>query len=182
MAIANAVPRRAAEFSAGRALARKAIHLAGGEIAAIPMRADRSPVWPRGFVGSISHSGELCAVAVAPSEFVCSLGLDIEQNDLATAEMVRYICTPDELLRARSLLADSDLAPRLLFSAKEAFFKASYPLFAVFLDFRDMEVSLTPGGGFTVASPLIDQQHYHFTGRWNYTGGVMSAGVTCLRG
>jgi 4'-phosphopantetheinyl transferase EntD len=189
IAIADAVPRRVAEFTAGRALARRAMLRAGGESVAIPTRADRSPIWPRGWVGSISHSGDVCAAVAASAEFVCSLGLDIELNDLADERMLRYVCAPEELSQAREALTGPDHAPRILFSAKEAFYKAYHPLFARFVDFLDVRVNLFPGNETTsgtfsvepVSVKLFDHARYTFAGRWKYTGGVVLAGVTCLR-
>jgi 4'-phosphopantetheinyl transferase EntD len=183
-AIANAVPQRVAEFTAGRSLARQAIRMAGGECAAIPMRSDRSPVWPTGWAGSISHSGDVCVAAAASTEFVRSVGLDVELNDIADERMLRYVCAPDELLRAQAAVADRDLAPRLLFSAKEAFFKAYYPLYGRFIDFLDIRVSLAPAGTFSVepvSSTLFDEARHAFAGRWTSGGGAVLTGVACRR-
>jgi 4'-phosphopantetheinyl transferase EntD len=189
MAIVDAVPRRVAEFRAGRALARAALRQAGGDGVSIPMRADRSPIWPAGWIGSISHSGDVCAAAAAPAGPVCGLGLDIELNDLADERMLRYVCTQAELARATDALPGRDLAPRLLFSAKEAFYKAYHPLYARFVGFLDVQVRLAPAadGAFgtfaiePVSANLVDAARHAFAGRWRIAGGAVLAGVTCLR-
>ena len=52
--------------------------------------------------------------------------------------MLELIATPREL-RA---IADDPLGAKLLFAAKEAVYKAVYPLDRVFLEFHDIEVDL----------------------------------------
>lgn len=69
---------RRMEFRAGRALAAKAIAMLGGVERRVGRGPDRRPLWPQGFSGSISHSGSLVAVAVAPRGGL-SLGVDVER-------------------------------------------------------------------------------------------------------
>jgi 4'-phosphopantetheinyl transferase EntD len=135
--ISNAVPKRRAEFGTARVCARKA--LARLDMAAGPLvpHEDRAPRWPDGVVGSISHTQDYCAVAVARAQLMHSLGLDVEQDKLITPDMIALICTAAE----RRRLAD----PRdgiVYFAAKEAYYKCVYPLAHVFLDFQDVELEL----------------------------------------
>ena len=53
-------------------------------------------------------------------------------------DMLEMIATPQELRR----IADDPLRGKVLFAAKEAVYKAVYPLDRVFLEFRDIEVDL----------------------------------------
>ena len=53
-------------------------------------------------------------------------------------DMLELIATPQELHK----IADDPLRGKLLFAAKEAVYKAVYPLDRVFLEFRDIEVDL----------------------------------------
>ena len=53
-------------------------------------------------------------------------------------EMLKLIATPQELRG----ICDNPLQGKLLFAAKEAVYKAVYPLDRVFLEFRDIEVDL----------------------------------------
>jgi 4'-phosphopantetheinyl transferase EntD len=57
--VARAVPQRRAEFATARHCARNA--LAELEVAPAPILtgANREPVWPHGFVGSITHCPRL---------------------------------------------------------------------------------------------------------------------------
>lgn len=114
------VPRRLAEFSAGRQAARLAMVAAGLQPVAVPKAPDRAPVWPFGLAGSISHSDLACIAAVSTG--LAGLGLDLEPLrplDPAVAALV----TGEQ----DRVVADGD--PGLLvFCAKEAAYKAQYPL------------------------------------------------------
>lgn len=130
--VARAVPRRRAEFAAGRRCARAALHAAGGpadaDIAIGPLRA---PVWPAGFVGSITHAAGIAAAAVAPASRTRALGIDIER-----------IIGPGDVERLAPTLARPDelaVAPlTALFAAKEALFKALAPRVGRYFDFLDV--------------------------------------------
>ncbi|MBS0123389.1 4'-phosphopantetheinyl transferase family protein [Thetidibacter halocola] len=131
-AMARARPPRLAEFTAGRLAARRAMQAAGCPPAAIPQGADRAPIWPRGLRGSISHAGGL-AIAVIASDGQ-SPGLDLEPLTAIDPALAAEIRRPDE---------DGDLLR--LFSAKEAAFKALYPLVGVMFGFHGMHVDLSRG-------------------------------------
>lgn len=120
---AGMVPRRAAEFSAGRFAARQAMLLAGQSPVALPQGADRAPVWPAGLVGSISHSDRACIAAVSTAR--AGLGLDIEPNVTLPDELAVIIRCEGDRVSGWQGRADPAL---LLFCAKEAAFKAQYPL------------------------------------------------------
>src|SRR5580692_9704966 len=53
--IASAAPPRMATFRAGRACARGALKELGSRNVAIPIGPSGAPIWPPGFVGSITH-------------------------------------------------------------------------------------------------------------------------------
>nr|WP_245216566.1 4'-phosphopantetheinyl transferase superfamily protein [Sagittula salina] len=132
-AMARAIPARVAEFTAGRIAARRALAVLGHPAAPIPMQADRVPLWPKGFMGSISHAAGL-AVAV-----VCALparvGVDLEEDGPLDDALQPEILTPVEY--------GQDL--RRVFSAKEAVFKAEYPAHRVMHGFHGLVVDLTKG-------------------------------------
>ncbi len=64
--VANAVPKRAQEFAAGRAVRAACPGASSGSLQ-FPIRAapDRQPVWPEFLVGSITHTTGFCAAVVA---------------------------------------------------------------------------------------------------------------------
>lgn len=114
------VPRRAAEFSAGRHAARLAMAAAGLAPCAVPKGADRAPVWPRGVAGSISHSDQACIAAVSTG--LRGIGLDIEPLRPFDPGVAALVTGPEDRV-------DAEGEPGLLlFSAKEAAYKAQYPL------------------------------------------------------
>jgi 4'-phosphopantetheinyl transferase EntD len=137
-------PRRIQEFSAGRAHARAALQELGLRSPVLPVGADRGPLWPPGFVGSISHAGEIAMAAAAPCTVVRAIGVDLEPSLPLDDELLGRVCRPEELVRLRA-------APRLLhqakliFSAKESVYKCVAPLMGIFLDFADLEIQFDAG-------------------------------------
>jgi 4'-phosphopantetheinyl transferase EntD len=141
--IARAVPARQREFAAGRLLARQVLARFG--VPAAPLLRGRSgePLWPPGFVGSITHTAGFCAVAVAPRALVRSIGIDTEPDEPLDPDLWPEVCTAPELAwlsarpeRCRGLLA------RVLFSAKESAYKCQYPLTGALLDFQAASVNV----------------------------------------
>jgi 4'-phosphopantetheinyl transferase EntD len=140
----RAVPRRRREFRAGRALARQALAQAGGPAPAI-LRGDAGdPVWPQGFTGSISHTGDVAAAIAAPLGAWAGLGLDLEGDAALEPALHRLVCRPDERLEEPALAARGIDAAKLRFVAKEAYFKAVFPLGRRTFDFLDLRVAFAP--------------------------------------
>lgn len=146
--LANAVEKRRAEFGTARVCARRALARLGFEPMPLVPNKDRSPVWPAGVVGSITHTRGYCAVVVARDSALVSVGIDAEQDKTLTPDLIEMICTPAE----RAGLLDRDAV--VYFAAKEAFYKCQYPLTQKFLGFQDVEldVDLTRG---TFAARII---------------------------
>ena len=147
-AVARAVPARQREFAAGRHCARQALRALTGQGPAVPARADRSPLWPAGVVGSISHDDGLAAAAVAWQTDVAALGIDLDRIARFDDRLAPTICTTRELA-AWQVLAPAARLERLalLFCAKEAVYKAQHPLTGAWLDFDDLELDLPARGG-----------------------------------
>jgi 4'-phosphopantetheinyl transferase EntD len=148
-AIASAAPSRRATFQAGRGCARAALRQLGSTDVAIPSAPSGAPIWPPGFVGSISHTREIAAAVVAASQNVSGLGLDLETDDpFDDAAMVRIVCRPEELLSERDPFDPANLERgKLLFVVKEAVYKLYRPLSNAFLEFEDLSVSLDESAG-----------------------------------
>lgn len=133
-AVANAVRRRRLEFEAGRYLARQALQQLGHPAVAIPQGPDREPVWPIGIVGSITHCGGYCAVAVAAADRAVAIGIDAELRAELDEGVLRLVARPEE--RAwMGRQSDPAVWGPLLFSAKESVYKAWFPLTGRSLDF-----------------------------------------------
>lgn len=127
--VAAAVPKRQREYFYGRVCARAAVRrLREGFDGAIPAGADRRPVFPAGLEGSISHSDEL-AVAVCRSAERGRLGVDVERimAKAVASELEHAIAHPAELELAGWGALPHRLRLTLIFSAKEALFKAIWP-------------------------------------------------------
>lgn len=124
--IARAAPRRRAEWLAGRRCASEALQLLTGQGACPGMAPDRSPLWPDGTLGSISHSGDV-AVAIAARAGACrGIGIDIERvmAEPEAGEIAVQAMTAQERCRFEG----DAFSVTLAFSAKESLFKALYPL------------------------------------------------------
>jgi|SRR5690606_32973685 len=141
--------RRRATFLAGRACAHAALAALNVRTSAIPIGAGGAPVWPKGSVGSISHTARVAAAVVASDPPVAGLGLDVEDdNPLDDVGTVGLICRPDEMPAAQAPSeAEKLLWGKLVFVVKEAVYKLHHPLGGAFLDFHDVRVTLEPGAG-----------------------------------
>lgn len=128
-AIASAIPKRKREFAAGRRAARDALQTLDLPAVAIPKGADRSPNFPSGVAGSITHDRTAALAIVARQKNFRTLGVDIEPAAPLKAGLVRGICTREEIDTLSALPeAERLLQARYLFSAKEAVFKAQFPI------------------------------------------------------
>ncbi|TDC28814.1 4'-phosphopantetheinyl transferase superfamily protein [Micromonospora sp. KC213] len=142
----RAVQSRRRDFTAGRVCARRALTGLGLPAVPVPAAADRSPVWPAGVVGTITHTRDYCAAAVAHATDVRSVGMDAERHRDLDPGVRRLICRPEEEERLARLPAGT-WWPLVLFSAKETVYKVWHPLVGTWLDFQDATVELDPQTG-----------------------------------
>ncbi len=144
-AIEGAAQTRVEQFTAGRVCSRLALARLGVAATTPIVRGeDRAPIWPPGFIGSISHTDAWCAAAVARRADMRSLGIDLEQATPLKEALWRRVCTPNERERLRSE-PDPGLMGKILFSAKEAVYKCQYPITMQFLGFHAVEVEIGEG-------------------------------------
>ncbi|WP_018680524.1 4'-phosphopantetheinyl transferase family protein [Actinokineospora enzanensis] len=143
---------RRREFATTRACAREALAGLGVRPGPIPVGADRSPGWPAGVVGSLTHCACYRAAAVANSRAVRSVGIDAEPAHPLPRRVLERVTTQAE--RA-ALPADIHPLDRVLFSAKETLFKAWYPITRRYLGFLDATVEIRPPHRF-LARILVD--------------------------
>ncbi|MBL9047635.1 MAG: 4'-phosphopantetheinyl transferase superfamily protein [Tabrizicola sp.] len=118
-----AVPARLVEFAAGRQAARRAMAALGHDVVPVPMGRDRAPIWPPGLSGSISHAGGIAAAVLRSGP---PLGLDLEADEPLDSDLWPIICSEPEL--GAHPVTDRGLAVRRVFAAKEAVYKAQFPL------------------------------------------------------
>ncbi len=159
--LTRAIPKRRAEYAAGRRAARAAMVDLGRPAAAIPQGSDRAPLWPAGMTGSIAHCDTCCIAAVARIDDCTTLGIDVEQATALDADLIAIICTPTEQDWLASQPAPG-LCAKMIFSAKEAVYKAQYPLTGQVIGFDAVTLTMTGDGCFTV-TPNADLPALHGT-------------------
>ena len=168
--IAGAVEKRRREFLAGRSYARQALSELGCGPVAILSEPSRAPIWPPGFIGSISHSASFCAAIAAHTSDIAAIGLDLESDVPLDVDLVPVVCLEADLdgrlMIERSLGVD---LPKLIFVIKEAFYKSYYPMAGSFLDFTDVAVRVDTGSrGFDAL--LVNAERPSFGGRRQISG------------
>ncbi len=142
-AIATAVASRQFEFATGRVLARRLLAELGRPDFALVRDDDRVPRWPEGFVGSISHSGSLCVASVARASAFAGIGLDLEPDEPVDSDIERVVCRGGEHDWVAAATGDDrGRRRRIVFSVKEAVYKAFYPRTREFWSFQDVTVSI----------------------------------------
>ena len=105
---------------------------------AVPRAEDRRPLWPQHLVGSITHAGDVAVAGVAPVAALLGLGIDLEERERVTDNLFGKLFTPAELA---GFGGDARL-PGLVFSAKEAVYKAVNPHVGKFIGFQEVEVDV----------------------------------------
>ena len=133
--------KRENEFEIGRDCAHSLLQT-WGESAAVSVAQDRSPIWPKGYVGSISHSDHWAWSAVAQSESTRSIGIDTESvvNSQTRTSLEKEIASPNDWFIAAALGFDPEITFTIVFSAKEAFYKCWYPITGEFFGFDQVSV------------------------------------------
>lgn len=129
-----AVPRRLREYAAGRAALRQTMAALGLPVVPVPMNPDRSPALPRGLVASISHTDTACLAAAMTG--VRGIGIDLEPDQPLPPDLAAEILTRQERGTPEA---------RLIFSAKEALYKAQYPTSLALFGYDAVTITLEPG-------------------------------------
>jgi 4'-phosphopantetheinyl transferase EntD len=137
---------------AARIVARELLATIGCGGIAIPKHASGAPIWPRGIVGSLAHDNRVAIAALALGCDFCALGIDIEPAETLPAEVTDLVATP----RERQMVRADPYLGRLLFVAKEAVYKALYPLDHTFLDHQDIEIDFAIRKARTRTGRIVD--------------------------
>ncbi|MET8325675.1 4'-phosphopantetheinyl transferase superfamily protein [Streptomyces sp. NPDC005181] len=143
--ISTALSERRHQFAAARACARQAMERLGEPSRPVPADATGAPKWPAGLVGSITHCRGYRAAALGRSGDLVTLGIDADPNLPLREGVLPLVASPEEQARLRDLsrrMPEVHL-DRVLFSAKEAAYKAWFPLHGVRLGFKDAELILS---------------------------------------
>ena len=164
----NVSQNRKREFIAGRFCAHKAMVLANIPPEYIPIGGKGEPIWPSNVVGSITHSHGYAATAVARKSDIISLGLDAEIDEPLSSKVLRRISNDQEQEWAKTVGGTLMEHPgKILFSAKEATYKAWYPITHEWLGFKEARINFhDQGNTFTVhilKKGPISEMHGKFT-------------------
>ncbi|MFD4180705.1 4'-phosphopantetheinyl transferase Npt [Rhodococcus sp. NPDC058514] len=189
--VARAVDKRRREFTSARHCARVAMGKLGMEPAPI-LKGERGvPLFPRGVVGSLTHCDGYRGAVLGYSMQVRSVGIDAEPHGPLPDGVLDAVSLPEE----RTAIAASDEGAvhwdRLLFCAKEATYKAWFPLTGRWLGFEDAHITFTLADaaagaasgtfhskllvpGETVSGPPLAS----FDGRWMVADGLAITAIT----
>lgn len=182
-AVAKAAPKRKSQFAAGRACARRALERLGLQGTAIAINDDRSPHWPEGIVGSISHSDQCCIAVVAYYGEIASVGVDVESSAPLAAQLESAVLSSEESRQLEAYGAPGRLSwAKVAFSAKESLYKCYRPVTGRFLGFHDARIELDPARGHVfmelTRSDLPDALGARrFTGRFTVRDGYVFTSV-----
>jgi enterobactin synthetase component D len=133
---------RKIQFETGRSCAAQILGELGCRLGKVDKSADGSPIWPKEFVGSITHADNFVGVAIASAKSVRSIGIDLESvlSDTIAKEIELVCLHSSEVALCAAMNFDRTIFNTICFSAKEAFFKCVYPLVGIFFDFHDAEI------------------------------------------
>jgi len=179
--IARSVTKRRNEFITVRHCARLAMGQLGVAPAPILKGEKGEPCWPDGVVGSLTHCDGYRGAVVGRVEQVRSVGIDAEPHGVLPDGVLEAVTLPAERWELEAM-PDGLHWDRILFCAKEATYKAWYPLTRRWLGFEDahvvFDVDSTGTGGEFVSQILIDPSALSgppldaLRGRWSVRDGL----------
>jgi 4'-phosphopantetheinyl transferase EntD len=179
--IARSVAKRRNEFVTVRHCARLALGELG--VAPVPiLKGEKGePCWPRGVVGSLTHCEGYRGAVVGRQGEVRSVGIDAEPHDVLPHGVLDAISLPAERVELSALPGGLHW-DRILFCAKEATYKAWFPLTHRWLGFEDahitFDVDASGDAGSFVSEVLIDPAAESgppltaLEGRWSVRDGL----------
>ena len=138
--LTNSSVIRKNDFLAGRYCAYQAAKVQGYELKSLPSNSTREPLWPLDLKGSISHSKRMAISCVSTSADILSIGIDAEEilDMHLGSDFQDTIASSEELILVRGL--QDRRALTILFSAKEALYKALFPITKAFIDFKEVRL------------------------------------------
>lgn len=179
--IARSVAKRRNEFITVRYCARLALEELGVPPAPILKGEKGEPCWPDGVVGSLTHCDGYRGAAVGKHDAVRSVGIDAEPHGVLPRGVLDAISLPAERAELSELLQGLHW-DRILFCAKEATYKAWFPLTHRWLGFEDAHIVFDVDGsgqaGTFTSEILIDPAAESgppltaLSGRWTVQNGI----------
>ncbi|MDS1272457.1 4'-phosphopantetheinyl transferase superfamily protein [Lipingzhangella sp. LS1_29] len=179
--VAGRSPRRHRQFATVRDCARRALETLGVPPGPILPGHCGAPRWPAGIVGSMTHCAGYCGAVVGRTTDLAMVGLDAEPAAALPKGVLSMVASPGEQ-EHQNALHETQPFPywdRLLFSAKEAAYKAWFPRSRRWSALRDVAVCLHPSGIFTASVPRVvgdtgaAADHMLLAGRWLVSGDLL---------
>jgi len=186
--IAKSVAKRRNEFVTVRHCARIALGQLGVPPVAILKGEKGEPLWPEGVVGSLTHCTGYRGAVVGRAGAVRSVGIDAEPHDVLPDGVLDAIALEEERHEIATLPGGLHW-DRILFCAKEATYKAWFPLTKRWLGFEDAHIvfDVDPSGsgaaGAFVSKILIDGAALSgppltgLRGRWSVDRGLVLTAI-----
>ena len=181
--IAHAVEARRREYAAVRSCARACLSRLGYPPVPILPGVGGAPMWPAGIRGSMTHCAGYAAAAVGLVTRIVAIGIDAEPDAPLPDGVLDLVATPVEQARLARTEPEGPNWDRLLFSAKEAVYKAWFPLVGEWLDHQQAEIVFEPQertftavlsrDGLIVDGRQIRRLH----GRWIQDRGILLTAV-----
>jgi 4'-phosphopantetheinyl transferase EntD len=182
--IAHAVASRRRQYATVRGCARACLARLGYPPVPILPGVGGAPTWPAGIRGSMTHCTGYAAAAVGLYPQISAIGIDAEPDAPLPDGVLDLIATPAEQDHLAAILGpDGPNWDRLLFSAKEAVYKAWFPLVGEWLDHQQAEIRFHPQrrtftallsrDGLTVDGRQVRRLH----GRWIQERGIVLTAV-----
>jgi len=201
--IANAVAARRRDYATVRSCARACLGRLGYPPVPILPGVGGAPMWPAGIRGSMTHCAGYAAAAVGTTPRISTIGIDAEPDAPLPDGVLGLVATPLEQNRLAAMRPepverrsstssvrmvtqpglDCPNWDRLLFSAKEAVYKAWFPLVGEWLDPQETEILLHPldqtftailcRDGLIINGHQVRQVH----GRWTRKQGILATAV-----
>src|SRR5215217_1459828 len=183
--IAHAVEARQREYAAVRNCARACLGRLGYPPVPILPGLGGAPRWPAGVLGSMTHCAGYAAAAVGPVSRISAIGVDAEPDAPLPDGVLDLVATPAERdrLTTTQLELDSPSWDRLLFSAKEALYKAWFPQVGEWLEAQETEIVFGPEKGTFTALLSRDglivngRQVRRLHGRWIRKRGILATAI-----
>lgn len=145
--------KRQSEHLAGRIAAVYALRTVGEK--SVPgIGENRTPLWPTGLYGSISHCGQTAIAIVSHSP----VGIDIEEvmNVSLAKSLAEQVASSTELTNLHAAPIPFPLALTLAFSAKESLYKALSARYPQLIHFHDAVVTHIDDQNITLHIPIIN--------------------------
>jgi enterobactin synthetase component D len=173
--------KRKAEYIAGRYCALKILNSLGITAYNIFSNEDRSPIWPRNVLGSITHANNYVSVSISNDSNLFGLGRDSEYifSKVHTKEVGLSIAQNKELNYFKGFSEEEFFT--LVYSAKESLFKAIYPATKCFFNFDDMEMTYLDHKTFKIKPKKLLNKFFKpgqiFIGSYLFAEGLVHTGI-----